>query len=63
VALVTASGRRVSINGTTDANGIVKLQYKISSNRDGVGTYTATVTSSKSGFDPGSGDTTFSVTR
>jgi subtilisin family serine protease len=63
VTLVTASGRRVSINGTTDANGIVKLQYKISSNRDGVGTYTATVTSSKSGFDPGSGGTTFSVTR
>jgi hypothetical protein len=63
LTLATAAGRQVVINGTTDSNGIVKFQYRISSSRDGIGTYTATVAASKSGFNPDSGSATFTVTR
>src|SRR5882724_775280 len=61
--LVTSNGRQVSINATTDANGIAKFQYKIRSNRDGVGTFIATATDSKSGYNSGSGSAAFTVTR
>jgi len=63
LTLVTASGRQVNYNATTDSNGTARFQYKISSNRDGVGTCTATVTDSLSGYNSGSGSATFSVTR
>ena len=63
LTLVTASSRRISYTGTTDSNGYVKFQYKISSSLDGIGTYTATATSSKSGYTTGSGTVTFTVTR
>ena len=63
LSLVTANGRQVIYNATTDGNGIAKFQYKISSSRDGVGTFTATVTGSKSGYNSGSGSATFAVTR
>ncbi len=63
LALVTASGRQVNFNATTDSNGIARFQYKINSSRDGLGTYTATVTGSNSGYNSGSGSATFTVTR
>ena len=63
LTLVTASGRQVNYNATTDSNGIAKFQYKINSSRDGVGAYTATVAGSKSGYNSGSGSATFTVTR
>jgi hypothetical protein len=63
LTLVTASGRQVSFNSTTDSNGYVKFQYKISSSRDGIGTYKATATGTKSGYNSGSGSDTFTVTR
>src|SRR6185369_6073769 len=63
LTLLTASGRQVSFTGTTDGNGYFKSQYKISSSRDGIGTYRATVTSSTSGYTSGSGTATFTVTR
>jgi subtilisin family serine protease len=63
LTLVTANGRQVNYNVTTDSNGIAKFQYKINSNRDGVGTCTATVTASQSGSNSGSGSATFMVTR
>src|SRR6266568_877583 len=62
LALVTASGRQVNFNATTDSNGIARFQYKINSSRDGLGTYTATVTGSNSGYNSGSGSATFTVT-
>jgi subtilisin family serine protease len=63
LSLVTSNGRRVNYNATTDSNGIAKIQYKINSNRDGVGTFTATVTAFKNGYNSGSDSTTFTVTR
>jgi subtilisin family serine protease len=63
LTLVTASGLQVAINTTTDSNGLAKFQYKISSSRDGIGSYTATVAASKSGYTSGSGSATFTVTR
>jgi hypothetical protein len=62
LAVTTANGRRVNYNATTDSNGNARFQYKISSNRDGVGTYTATVTAFKSGYNSGNVATaTFTV--
>ncbi len=62
LAVVTANGRRVNYNATTDSNGNAKFQYKISTNRDGTGTYTGTVTGFKSGYNSGNGATaTFTV--
>ena len=62
LAVVTANGRRVNYNATTDSNGNAKFQYKISTNRDGTGTYTATVTGFKSGYNSGNGaSATFTV--
>ena len=63
LALVTANGRRVNYNATTDGNGIAKFQYKIGSNRDGVGTFTATVTAFKNGYNSANGTATFTVTQ
>ncbi|HYT58866.1 MAG TPA: hypothetical protein VEL06_01770, partial [Haliangiales bacterium] len=63
LTLVTASGLNVTSTKTTDSNGIAKFQYKISSSRDGIGTYTATVTGSKTGYTSGSGSATFAVTK
>ena len=61
LSVVTTSGRRVNYNATTDSNGIAKFQYKISANRDGTGTYTATVTAFKNGYNSGTGGKTFTV--
>ena len=62
LAVVTANGRRVNYNATTDSNGNARFQYKISTNRDGTGTYTATVTGFKSGYNSGNGaSATFTV--
>ena len=63
LTVVTANGRQVNYNGTTDSNGLARFQYKISSNRDGVGTFTVTVAGSKIGYNSGSGSATFMVTR
>ena len=63
LTLVTANGHQVNYNATTDSSGTARFQYKISSNRDGVGTCAATVTGSMSGYNSNSGSATFSVTR
>ena len=63
LSLVTANGRQVNYSATTDSNGIAKFQYKISSSRDGVGTFSATVTGSMSGYNSGNGRAAFTVTR
>jgi hypothetical protein len=61
--LRTAKGNRYSGNGTTDANGVVRFSYTVNSKRDGVGTYIVTGTATKSGYNPGTGTTTFMVTK
>ena len=63
LTLVTASGRQVNYNATTDSNGSARFQYKLSTNRDGVGAFKATVAGSKSGYNSASGSANFMVTR
>jgi hypothetical protein len=63
LTLVTANGRQVVYNATTDSNGRAKFQYKINSGRDGVGTWRGTVVGTKTGYNSGSGTATFQVTR
>jgi subtilisin len=59
----TAGGKTLAADGITGANGIALFSYKILSKRDGVGTYNADADAAKSGYDGGSGSTTFEVTR
>jgi subtilisin family serine protease/subtilisin-like proprotein convertase family protein len=61
LTLTTATGRNINFSATTDSNGTAKFQYKISTSRDGKGTWTATVTGSKSGYSSDSGSATFKV--
>ncbi|HXT41841.1 MAG TPA: S8 family serine peptidase [Candidatus Angelobacter sp.] len=61
--LTTADGGHVSSDTTSDANGIARFQYTINTKRDGVGTYSARVTASKAGYNPGSATTSFIATR
>jgi hypothetical protein len=61
LTLVTANGRQVNFSATTDSNGIAKFQYRVYTSRDGTGTFTGTVTASKSGYTSGSGSTTFTL--
>lgn len=61
VEVKTASGKLYAGDGTTDAYGIVAFKFKTKV-PDGTGTYTVTATASMSGYDPGSGSTTFEVT-
>jgi hypothetical protein len=61
--LTTADGGHVSSNTTSDANGIARFQYTVNTKRDGVGTYSATVTASKAGYNPGSATASFTATR
>jgi len=63
MTLVTANGRQVISNATTGSTGIAHFQYRISSSRDGIGTYRVTVAASKAGYTNGSGVATFPVTQ
>ena len=61
LVITTGKGKRLTGSSTTDGNGQSELRYRVNSKRDGTGTYRVDVTASKSGFDPGMGDTTFEV--
>ncbi|MHC5019253.1 MAG: S8 family peptidase [Planctomycetota bacterium] len=61
VVITTAGGTTLSASGTTDANGDLRVSYRINRGRDGVGTYTASADASKSGYTAGSGSTTFEI--
>lgn len=63
VSLLTANGKTVTLNGTTDTNGVSILTWKVVSKTYGVGTYTATATVSKDGYTSGTAVTTFLVTK
>ena len=63
VEITTAKGNRLAGDGNTNAEGVAKFTYKVNSKRDGVGTYTVNANASKAGFNPGSGSTTFQVTK
>lgn len=60
IDITTANGRKYSGDGTTGANGttVFKLRPKSS---DGKGIYTVAATASKSGYNQGTGGTTFLV--
>ena len=60
--VTTANGNILSGDATTDSAGVAKFRYKVNYKRDGAGTYTVGATVTKSGYDPGSGSTTFGVT-
>ncbi|HKS37419.1 MAG TPA: hypothetical protein VJW76_09535, partial [Verrucomicrobiae bacterium] len=59
--LETADGNIILRDATTDAYGVARIQHTVSSKRDGIGIYLATVTCAKSGYIAGSGTTTFEV--
>jgi hypothetical protein len=61
--LFRPNGTRFSTETTTDANGIARFQYGINMKRDGMGTFTATVSAAAGAYNPGSGSTTFTVAR
>lgn len=61
--VISAPKSTLSGSGTTDSAGVVRFNYKVNSKRDGVGTYTATATATKAGYNDGTGSTTFQVTR
>ncbi|MFB0554829.1 MAG: S8 family serine peptidase [Phycisphaerae bacterium] len=56
----TASDKTYGADGTTASDGTAMFKFKIKK-PDGTGTYTITADASKSGYDPGSGSTTFEV--
>lgn len=58
--IVTASGKIYAYDGTTGTNGKATFSLKIKK-PDGRGTYTATATGTKSGYDTATGSTTLSV--
>lgn len=60
VTVLTASGKAYSGSGTTGSDGVVRFRYKIRSS-DGKGTYTVTADASKTGYESGTGSTTFLV--
>lgn len=62
VVVTTAKGNTLAGDGTTDASGVAKFQYKVNSKRDGIGTYSVDATASEDGFASGTGSTTFEVT-
>ena len=61
ITVSTPKGNTLGCSPTTDSAGIAKCTYKVNSKRDGVGTYSVTVTASKAGYDSGNGSTTFTV--
>lgn len=62
VEITTAKGKTVTRDGTTDANGIATVKYKVNSRKDGTGTYTVNANANKDGYESGSDSTTFEVT-
>lgn len=63
LVLTTANGSQVGADTTSDTNGKAMFTYKVNSNREGVGTYTAAATATKSGYNSGTGSATFEVTK
>jgi len=63
LVITTASGTKTTLTGTTDTNGVKVFNYKIATNKGGVGTYTAVVTATKTGYTPATATTTFVVTK
>ena len=61
IKITTAKGDQLSCSPTTSGNGDAVWIYKVNNKRDGIGTFTVNVTASKSGYDSGSGATTFEV--
>ena len=61
--LQTARGNLIIRDITTDSYGVARFQYTVASKRDGIGTYRAAVSCTRSGYTGGTGAATFMVTR
>lgn len=61
ITVKTPKGNTLGCSPTTDSVGIARCTYKVNSRRDGGGTYTVTVTASKSTYVSGSAKTTFTA--
>jgi len=59
--LTTANGNKLAADGTSDSSGVAQFNYKVNRKRDGIGTYTASASATKSGFNPWTDSTTFQV--
>jgi serine protease len=59
--IITANNRKATGSSTTGSDGTVVFSYRVNRNQGGVGTYTVNATASKSGYESGSGSTTFQV--
>jgi minor extracellular protease Epr len=62
ISITTAKGNMLACNPTSNSSRDAVCTYKVNANRDGRGTYSITVTATKSGYSSGSGSTTFEVT-
>ncbi|MEJ2698810.1 MAG: S8 family peptidase [Desulfuromonadales bacterium] len=59
--VLTAPNRTSTCDATTDSTGKASCQYTVNTRRDGVGSYSLSVTASKSGYTDGTASTTFTV--
>ena len=63
VEVANANGVRLAGGGTTGADGVASLSYKVNTKRDGVGTYSVDARVSKHGCESGDGSTAFRRSR
>jgi len=61
VVVTGTTGKTQSLSGTTGADGLVSVSFKLNANKLGYGTYTIAVTATKDGYDPGSASGSFIV--
>ena len=61
VVVTGVTGKTVSLSGTTGADGIASMSFKINAGKLGTGTYTIDVTATKDGYDPGTASGSFEV--
>jgi hypothetical protein len=63
VVVTTASGKKITLSGTTDSTGGVNFQCTPNGNSGGTGVYSVNVTVSKTGYNSSTCSTSFSVTK
>ncbi len=61
VVVTGSTGKTVSLSGTTGADGIASMSFKINAGKTGYGTYIVIATASMTGFDDGTASSTFFV--
>ncbi|MBG0786397.1 MAG: S8 family serine peptidase [Anaerolineaceae bacterium] len=61
VVVTGSTGKTVSLSGTTGADGIASMSFKINAGKTGYGTYLVNATASLDGYDDGTASSTFIV--